>query len=75
MLGGLTFLVLLTAGRRWCAVGSSVHLGLALLNTAAFVLCVLFLSYVITVLRPFLRHREVELGDRADFDWHVLIPA
>ncbi|WP_380170628.1 glycosyltransferase family 2 protein [Kineococcus sp. DHX-1] len=55
-------------------MGSSVHLGLALLNTAAFVLCVLFLSYVITVLRPFLRHREVELGDRADFDWHVLIP-
>ncbi|WP_369069181.1 glycosyltransferase family 2 protein [Kineococcus terrestris] len=53
---------------------SSPHLGLALLNTAAFVLCVAFLAYVVSVLRPFLRHGEVELGDRADFTWHVVIP-
>ncbi len=50
------------------------NLFLALLNAAAFILCVLFLAYVVSVLPTFLRHREVRLGDRDDFHWHILIP-
>ncbi|GGL15074.1 glycosyltransferase family 2 protein [Mangrovihabitans endophyticus] len=47
---------------------------LALLNAMAFILSVAFLAYVVMVLRPFLWHREIPLGDRSDFQWHIVIP-
>ncbi|GGL07009.1 glycosyltransferase family 2 protein [Mangrovihabitans endophyticus] len=47
---------------------------LALINSTAFLLCVLFTSYIIAVLRPFLARREVALGDREQFQWHIIVP-
>lgn len=47
---------------------------LALLNAAAFMLCVSFVAYVTMIIVPYLRHRAAERGKEADFQWHFLIP-
>ncbi|MGI8750931.1 MAG: glycosyltransferase family 2 protein [Acidimicrobiales bacterium] len=47
---------------------------LALLNTAAFILCVTFLSYVMLIIIPFLRHRPGDSGDPRHYRWHFLVP-
>ncbi|MDP5227708.1 MULTISPECIES: glycosyltransferase [Arthrobacter] len=40
----------------------------------AFVLLVLFLSYVALILVPFLRRTKEESGDPSAFEWHVFVP-
>ena len=48
---------------------------LAALNTAAFLLCVGFLAYVVLIIVPYMRHRRSTPGDAAAFAWHLVIPA
>jgi cellulose synthase/poly-beta-1,6-N-acetylglucosamine synthase-like glycosyltransferase len=47
---------------------------LALLNTVAFLLCVSFVSYVVMIVLPFLRHRPSKPGDSRRFLWHFIVP-
>jgi cellulose synthase/poly-beta-1,6-N-acetylglucosamine synthase-like glycosyltransferase len=47
---------------------------LALLNTVAFLLCVSFVSYVVMIVVPFLRHRPAKPGDGRQFLWHFIVP-
>jgi 1,2-diacylglycerol 3-beta-glucosyltransferase len=56
-------------------MGNGPDLLFAALNTAAFLLCVGFLAYVVLIVVPYLRHRPSTPGDAADFDWHLIVPA
>jgi 1,2-diacylglycerol 3-beta-glucosyltransferase len=47
---------------------------LAAFNTTAFLLCVGYLVYVLSIMRPFLRAGEVIAGDRNEFEWHYIVP-
>ncbi|ASW54796.1 glycosyltransferase [Plantactinospora sp. KBS50] len=47
---------------------------LAVLNTAAFLLCVYFCAYVLSILVLHLRTQRSTGGDHTRFDWHVVIP-
>ncbi|MDP9117030.1 MAG: glycosyltransferase, partial [Actinomycetota bacterium] len=49
--------------------------GLTLLEFVALFVTVMFLSYVVMILLPFLRRPRTTLGDPGDFDWHFFIPA
>lgn len=40
----------------------------------AFVLLVVFLSYILVILVPFLRRKPDPEGDPDSFSWHVFIP-
>ncbi len=40
----------------------------------AFVSLIVFLSYVLLIIVPFMRRREDEEGDESDFHWHVFVP-
>ncbi|GAA4174571.1 glycosyltransferase family 2 protein [Gryllotalpicola koreensis] len=44
------------------------------LQALAFVMLVIFLSYVCMILVPFLRRKKDEDGDAARFAWHVFVP-
>ncbi|GAA4187533.1 glycosyltransferase family 2 protein [Gryllotalpicola kribbensis] len=44
------------------------------LQALAFVMLVIFLSYVCMILVPFLRRKRDEDGDPAAFAWHVFVP-
>jgi len=44
------------------------------LQALAFVMLVVFLSYVCMILVPFLRRRPDKDGDTAGFTWHVFVP-
>lgn len=46
----------------------------SLVDLAALTLCVLFLTYVATILLPFLRRRPERPGQAADFSWHLFLP-
>lgn len=48
--------------------------GLEGLNSAALLLCVAFLAYVVLILVPFLRERPTRPGDPEDFAWHFIVP-
>lgn len=50
----------------------SVFLGLCIV--LALLLGAGFVSYVIAIVIPFLRHRPQPLGDPALFDWHFVVP-
>ena len=56
-------------------MGSGTDLLFAALNTAAFLLCVGFLAYVVLIIVPYLRHKRSEPGNANDFDWHLIVPA
>ncbi|MFI6132807.1 glycosyltransferase family 2 protein [Micromonospora sp. NPDC051141] len=47
---------------------------LALLNTAAFLLCVSFCAYVLSILVFHLRGRRSRGGSPDGFDWHIIVP-
>ncbi|WP_431729281.1 glycosyltransferase [Verrucosispora sp. TAA-831] len=47
---------------------------LAVLNTAAFLLCVYFCAYVLSILVLHLRTQRSRGGDHTGFDWHIVIP-
>ncbi|SHH42936.1 Glycosyltransferase, catalytic subunit of cellulose synthase and poly-beta-1,6-N-acetylglucosamine synthase [Jatrophihabitans endophyticus] len=49
-------------------------LGLALLNTAAFLLCVTFLVYVGLIMAPYLRRQDNPPGCRDEYAWHYIVP-
>lgn len=50
-------------------------MGLTLLEFVALFVTVMFLSYVVMILLPFLRRRRTEPGDPTEFKWHFFIPA
>ncbi|MFK3980694.1 glycosyltransferase [Micromonospora sp. NPDC050397] len=45
-----------------------------LLNTAAFLLCVTFCAYVISILVLYLRAARLLGGDHTTYDWHIVVP-
>ncbi|WP_434740500.1 glycosyltransferase [Micromonospora sp. SH-82] len=47
---------------------------LAVLNTVAFLLCVYFCAYVLSILVLHLRTTRSPGGDHTRFDWHVIVP-
>lgn len=47
---------------------------LAGVNTGAFILCVVFLAYVLLIATPFVRRRPTEPGDPDELDWHLILP-
>jgi 1,2-diacylglycerol 3-beta-glucosyltransferase len=47
---------------------------LAILNTAAFLLCVYFCAYVLSILIIHLRTRRASGSDYTSYDWHIVIP-
>ncbi|MEU6078404.1 glycosyltransferase [Micromonospora sp. NPDC047074] len=47
---------------------------LAVLNTVAFLLCVSFCAYVLSILVLHLRDRRSPGGDYTRFDWHIVVP-
>lgn len=55
-------------------MGSAPGLLFAVVQVGAFLLCGVFIMYVIVILVPYLRHRPGEIGDGAAFRWHFLIP-
>lgn len=48
--------------------------GVRLLQSISFVMIVLFLSYVTSILVPFVRRKPDRRGDPDQFDWHFFIP-
>ncbi|MCW2647858.1 MAG: 1,2-diacylglycerol 3-beta-glucosyltransferase [Pseudonocardiales bacterium] len=50
-------------------------MGLTLLEFVALFVTVMFLSYVVMILLPFLRRPRTAPGNPAEFDWHFFIPA
>jgi len=46
----------------------------ALLNTAAIMLCVSFLAYVLMIVVPYLRHQAGVVGDGTSLRWHFVLP-
>lgn len=50
-------------------------MGLVLLEFVALFVTVLFLSYVVMIVVPFLGRKPTERGNRHDFEWHLFIPA
>lgn len=44
------------------------------INTAAFVLVVSFVAYVVLIVVPMIRHRPANSADYSAFEWHFLIP-
>ena len=48
--------------------------GLDVLNLTAFLLCILFCAYVVTILVPFFRARPAGTGDPSRYEWHVIVP-
>ncbi|MFF0155395.1 glycosyltransferase [Micromonospora sp. NPDC005203] len=47
---------------------------LALLNTAAFLLCVSFCAYVLSILVFHLKSQRSRGGSPDGFDWHIIVP-
>lgn len=47
---------------------------LALLNTVAFLLCVSFCAYVLSILVMHLRTARFSGGDHTRFTWHIIVP-
>ena len=45
-----------------------------LINTLAFLLCVVFCAYVVSILVLYLRAVPEQPGDADSFEWHVIIP-
>jgi cellulose synthase/poly-beta-1,6-N-acetylglucosamine synthase-like glycosyltransferase len=52
----------------------SAHVAVALVNNTAFVVCVLFVTYLAAVVPAFVRRGEPDLGRREDHEWHVVVP-
>ncbi len=55
-------------------MGNTTDLVLVTINNGAFLLCVLFLAYVILIIVPFVRRKPAQRGDSDDFRWHFIIP-
>ncbi len=55
-------------------MGNTTDLILVTINNGAFLLCVLFLAYVIVIIVPFVRRKPAQTGDGDDFRWHFIIP-
>ncbi|MER7455959.1 glycosyltransferase [Micromonospora sp. NPDC126480] len=49
-------------------------MSLALLNTVAFLLCVSFCAYVLSILVTHLRTPRCGGGDHTRFSWHIIVP-
>ena len=52
----------------------SANWALALLNSAAFLLCLVFLVYVLCIVRPYLHRDEIVPGLSESFSWHLVVP-
>ena len=50
-------------------------MGITLLEFVALFVTVMFLSYVVMILLPFLRRPRTAPGNSAEFEWHFFIPA
>jgi cellulose synthase/poly-beta-1,6-N-acetylglucosamine synthase-like glycosyltransferase len=46
----------------------------SLIDLAALVLCIVFLTYVCAIIVPFLRRVPDQPGSRDDFTWHLILP-
>ncbi len=55
-------------------MGNTTDLILVTINNGAFLLCVLFLAYVIVIIVPFVRRKPAQTGDSDDFRWHFIVP-
>ncbi len=55
-------------------MGNPTDVVLVTINNGAFLLCVLFLAYVILIIVPFVRRTPAETGDADDFRWHLIVP-
>lgn len=53
----------------------SVLVGIGLAQALSLFISVTFISYVMTIVVPYLRHQPRPPGDAASFDWHLFIPA
>jgi len=49
--------------------------GVTLLEFVALFVTVMFLSYVVMILLPFLRRPRTAPGNPGEFEWHFFIPA
>ncbi|MFF3855575.1 glycosyltransferase [Micromonospora sp. NPDC002575] len=47
---------------------------LAVLNTVAFLMCVAFCAYVLSILVLHLRTRRAGAGNSVSLDWHIIVP-
>src|SRR5256885_5916573 len=48
--------------------------GFSALQSVSLVLVVIFLSYLVAILRPFLRRKPTVPGDPDRYSWHAFIP-
>ncbi|MDG4767030.1 glycosyltransferase family 2 protein [Solwaraspora sp. WMMD406] len=48
--------------------------GFELINTFAFILCVTFCAYVLSIMIVYLRRKPASAGDPDEFDWHLIVP-
>jgi cellulose synthase/poly-beta-1,6-N-acetylglucosamine synthase-like glycosyltransferase len=53
----------------------NLQFGLGLAQALALLMSVTFITYVVVIIVPFVRHRPDTPGDGASFRWHVFIPA
>jgi cellulose synthase/poly-beta-1,6-N-acetylglucosamine synthase-like glycosyltransferase len=49
-------------------------LALAGLDATTFLLCAAFITYVLVILVPYMRHRRAAPGDETGFEWHFIVP-
>jgi len=49
--------------------------GVGLAQGISLVISVIFITYVMTIVVPYLRHKPLPVGDASDFSWHFFIPA
>ncbi len=60
----------------WCQpMPDQLFVGIGVAQGVSLLLGVTFISYVVTIMVPYLRRKSRPVGDAADFDWHLFIPA
>ncbi len=53
----------------------NLYVGLGVAQALSLLISVAFISYVGTIVIPYLRHRPAAVGEADQFSWHLLIPA
>jgi len=56
-------------------MSDQLFVGLGLAQAVSLFISVTFISYVLTIVVPYLRHRPMPTGTAIDYDWHFFIPA
>lgn len=56
-------------------MNNGLLVGIGLAQGISLVISVIFITYVMTIVVPYLRHKPAPVGDASDFDWHFFIPA